>query len=215
MGFFDSFPAPEPPPPFRRVQPPQWVEPGPNIMPGTLAVDGVLLHTPDVGVQADGFRVYPYGFRFDVTVLIKQNEGDDPIEDPFATHPQFRAHQKTKTDQAEALLVGVEFPNGRGATIHSLHRPGDGSQPPEPPVIGFNGGNGGGGHWENKFWVWNLPEAGDVSIVYSWLARSVPESRLTLDGNALRAAAARSVVLWPEPLEQEPANEQDSDNVAN
>jgi hypothetical protein len=170
-------------------------------MPGTLAVDGVLVHTPEVGVFADGFRVYPYGFTFKVTALAKDAEGDDVLGDPFGLSVRRRA--RTPADRDNALRIGIEFPDGRGATVDGPRGSGSPSEPPEPPVLRGGGGSGGGGRWEQGLWVWNLPAEGDVSIVYSWLAREVPESRLTLDGEALRAAAARAVVLWPEPVIEE------------
>jgi hypothetical protein len=204
MGFFDSLPKPAPPDPPRHFQHPPWVEPGRNIMPATLAVDGVLVRTPTVGVFADGFRVYPYGFNFSITVLINGFAGEEQAEDPLRLYPRFRQTEPSRADRDNALRIGVEFPNGRGASIFSPREPEDGSAPPLPPVIDLEGGSGGGNSWTQGFWVWDLPTSGDVSIVYSWLARSIPESRLTLDGEILRAAAARAVVLWPEP---EPAQQ--------
>ena len=203
MGFFDSLPKPEPPPrPRYRAHPP-WISPGNNIMPATLAVDGVLVRTPTLGVYVDGFRVFPYGFAFGVTVLINVAAGEEPTRDPFAMHPDSHQHGISPADRANALRIGVQYPDGSGAMVGGPGRTGDWSQPPEPPVISIGGASGGGGSWEQGLWVWNVPESGDVSLVYSWLARSVPESRLTLDGEALRAAAARAVVLWPEPTDEE------------
>jgi hypothetical protein len=202
MGFFDSLPKPVPPEPPQYFQHPPWVEPGRNIMPATLAVDGVLVRTPTVGVFADGFRVYPYGFSFGITILINGSAGEEQAEDPFRLYPRFRQTEPTPADRDNALRIGVEFPNGRGASIFSPREPEDESEAPQPPVISLEGANSGGSNrWTLGFWVWDLPKSGDVSIVYSWLARSVPESRLTLDGEILRAAAARAVVLWPEPDE--------------
>jgi hypothetical protein len=67
----------------------------------------------------------------------------------------------------------------------------------------MRGGHGGTGRWQQNLWVWGLPEKGDVDLVYSWAAEEVAESRLELDGDALREAAGRATLLWPEPEEEE------------
>lgn len=61
-------------------------------------------------------------------------------------------------------------------------------------------GSSGGSHrrWDGKFWVHPLPPEGPVTIVAEWLKHQVAETRMDLDGGAIRAAAERAVTLWPE-----------------
>lgn len=51
-----------------------------------------------------------------------------------------------------------------------------------------------------------LPPDGPVTFVAAWLLYGVAETRVELDGSAIRAAAARAVILWPEQPESEPGN---------
>jgi hypothetical protein len=43
-----------------------------------------------------------------------------------------------------------------------------------------------------------------VTFVASWLKHGVAETRAELGGAAIREAAERAVILWPEELESEP-----------
>jgi hypothetical protein len=43
-----------------------------------------------------------------------------------------------------------------------------------------------------------LPPDGPVTFVASWLLYGVAETRVELDGSAIREAARRAVILWPE-----------------
>lgn len=44
-----------------------------------------------------------------------------------------------------------------------------------------------------------------VTLVASWLAYGVAETQAELDGTAIRAAAERAVMLWPDEPDVEPA----------
>ncbi|WP_261559791.1 hypothetical protein [Frankia tisae] len=48
-----------------------------------------------------------------------------------------------------------------------------------------------------RYWLWPLPPAGPLTFVADFLARGLPESRVAVDGAAIRAAADRAVDLWP------------------
>ena len=207
MGFFDAFPVPEPPEPPRRARSRVWHEPGRNIVPTTLVVDGLLVRRPELAVFAGDFRVYPFGFGFEVSVLRQPRRpgGDDELR----TETPFRGDRRVRGREAERgrdLRFGVRFADGRSAaTGPGLVPPRArvvGSQP-EPPLISLRGGHGSNGFWQQMHWVWGLPEKGDLDLVYSWPAEQVPESRLELDGDVLRNAAGHAVVLWDQPEEEE------------
>ena len=54
-----------------------------------------------------------------------------------------------------------------------------------------------------NFWVYPLPPEGPVTLVASWLEYGVAETRAELDGTAIREAAGRAVVLWPDEPDPE------------
>ena len=209
MGFFDAFPVPEPPEPPRRARRRDWHEPGRNVVPVTLVVDGLLVRRPEFAVFVNDFRVYPSGFGFSVNVLRKpRRPGEDHdrrTESPFEHSRRVGGGgAKPRRD----LQFGVRFADGRGAALGpGLVPPHARSPRPEPPLISMRGGHGGNEYWQQALWVWGLPEDGDVDLVYSWPAEDVAAARLCLDGDGLREAAGRAAVLWDEPEEPDEPQE--------
>ena len=207
MGFFDAFPVPEPPEPPRPARSRVWHAPGRNIVPATLVVDGLLVRRPELVVFANDFRVYPFGLGFAVNVLRRPRRPGEDYE--VRTESPFRGNRRARGREAERgrdLRFGVRFADGRSAAtgpglVPSRAR---GVSPrPEPPLISMRGGRGCNGFWQQMHWVWGLPEKGNLDLVYSWPAEQVPESRLKLNGDALRDAAGHATVLWDEPEEEE------------
>jgi hypothetical protein len=205
MGFFEAFPVPEPPEPPQRVRQPISHGPGRNVVPGTFAVDGLLVRRPEFAVFANDFRVYPYGFEFAVTVLRHpwrpDEEQDLRTASPFGNHFR-RGHDDP--ERGRHLRLGVRFADGRdAATGPGLIPPRTPSPQPRPPHIHMRGGHGSNRLWQQTLWVWDLPREGDIDLLYIWPAKDVPASQLTLDGDALREAAGRAVTLWEEPEQED------------
>jgi len=75
-----------------------------------------------------------------------------------------------------------------------------------PGCLVVHHGSSGGSErrWDGLFWVHPLPPDGPVTSVASWPGYGVTETRAELDGAAIRAAAARAVILWPEEPEVDP-----------
>lgn len=181
-------------------------------MPATLVVDGLLVRRAEFAVFANEFRVYPFGFGFIINVLrqprLPGEDYDLRSGSPFGNHRRARGRE---AEHGRDLRIDVRFADGRGAATGPGPRlPHAAGARPEPPVISMRGGNGGNGRWQQNLWVWGLPEEGDVNLVCSWAAEEVPESRLELDGDALREAAAHATLLWPEPDEEEEEEDDDA-----
>jgi hypothetical protein len=67
-----------------------------------------------------------------------------------------------------------------------------------------HGGSGSFGEAAQRFWIWPVPAAGDLTLVCGWPAYGIAESRLTIDGDELRAAAARARPVWPDEPQAAP-----------
>lgn len=206
MGFFDSFrrAAPAQPPPARRTLP-EWFHPARNVMPTMLPINRLLVRRPELAVFVSLLQVHPGGFELDVNVLRRRTTpgGFDTLKDsPFARHrPPQRNPVAVGADEDRGLLsLGVRYADGRSAMAQDRpHSPFADVDPPTPPVISAGSGRGSPGEWRQRYWVWGLPEAGDIEVIYSWPAEDVPESVLGLDGDAVRGAAQRALTLWAEP----------------
>lgn len=214
MGFFDDLPVPEPP---------KWthahsrlhirLDPGRNVAPITLAAGGLLVRRPDFVLFANEFRVYPFGFEFMVTFLQEPLPADSPTRERGSQSPFFphRRADEPALDPERVLKFGVRFADGRSAVLGTPGRGLSGRESHDRPPAMYprshlRSSYGARGRWQHAIWVWGMPEEGDVSLLYWWADRDVPESVLELDGDALREAAGRARVLWEEPEEPRPEN---------
>lgn len=174
-------------------------------MPVSLPLGRFLVRTPWLVVFADGLRVFPTGFEFALHVRRDLRPRDVARGEAVDWQPPFVQEH----DSEDQLRFGVLFPDGRRAVAQQgwsvEWRTPEG---PRPPVIAPQDGSGSWDHWDQSFWVWGLPAGGPVTVFYSWAEEGVPETRFELDGDALRAAAAETLVFWPEP---EPEPEQDAE----
>ena len=171
-----------------------------NEVPGGLAFSAVLARTEVLAVAITGGRVFSTGLEFSLALRLRRvAPGDEGLYD-------FHHHMRRPAD-GTGLLLGVVFPDGRTATNLGWSF---GLRPPEPDVPTLTQGGGGGGdtHRDMTYWLSPLPPAGDLTVVFAWPHRGIPETRTVIPGPLLAAAAAQSVELWPwePPLDRpEPA----------
>ena len=102
----------------------------------------------------------------------------------------------------DVLRFGVALANG--ATVTTVDRHPQDAFTTEPDGWSLMNTQGGGGGDDRRYsgstglWLWPLPPPGPIELVGEWGARGVPESRIVLDGTALRKRVADVRPLWPE-----------------
>ena len=70
---------------------------------------------------------------------------------------------------------------------------------PTHPILRGQGGFG-GAQTRMGYWCFPLPPAGPMDLYLEWIDVDIPETRVRLDADAIRAAASHAVTLWePEP----------------
>ena len=203
MSFFDSIPKPPPPQPPRRMPRPAWQRPE-TVIPGSVPGDIVLVRTEQVAVAIGSVRAYPNGFEFTVHVRLR---GTGAADGPGMTHP-FEWHRYGRGDAApeDVLRLGVLYADGRRTATTAAHPLRlDDAGDAERLVLTHGGGGGSEYGWDQDIWVHPLPPAGPVTFVVSWLEHGVTEARAELDGAAIREAATRAVILWPDEPDLESA----------
>ena len=143
--------------------------------------------------------VYPNGFSMAFTILTEPNAG--------------RAGSGTRMLMSGSgglggphgfPRVGVRFSDGRTAgdrtrLFGGMDVPKDDEGIPTQPIISGAGGGGGQYGFQLSFWVFPLPPAGPLEIftaVRSPDPGERDETKMTLDGTAIRAAAEHAQVIW-------------------
>lgn len=191
MGFFDRYLA-ELPLPHSRTARPAWSRPT-GVLPGVAPVELVLARTDDVAVGIPGLLGYPNGFEFHLAVRVRSRDHDHHLG--WYLHGTPGPDGRIATE--DLLRLAVVYPDGRVATNLDLrHRlpDADGGL-----VLAPEGGGGGDGSFDVRYWVHPLPPPGSVTLVCEWPRFGVPETRVEVPASAIRDASARAVVLWPGP----------------
>lgn len=140
------------------------------------------------------FLAYPEGVEFTLTLRLH------PATEEWYAHPWDLPHRRSRGGQRpppdDLLRFGLLYPDGSKWTNMSGFFPQLDQEPATPVVIG-RGGGGGGSSWDMAYWLWPLPPDGPLTFFAEWPALKVKESSASVDGRALRQAAAEAEVVWP------------------
>lgn len=192
MGFFEP---PPPPPEPEQSQTPEWFGPPDGVLPAAFALEQPLVRAENLAMQLHGGRAYENGFEFTFALLRREGTFDRRRHDPI-----MRWHEAIGAAElpADLLRFGVEFADGRKATVFDRFRFRVDDGPPPEIVLMQRGGGGAGNAWELRFWVWPLPPPGPVAFVVEWPSEHVALTRVEIDSEPVRDAATRAERLWPE-----------------
>jgi hypothetical protein len=185
---------------------PAWATESERTVPVDVPFDRVLINTSDLVVFIAAVHVYPSGFSFTLSSQLRPAASAE-VEDIYAEDLTHGFNRPVRGEQAErSLRLGVQFADGRKTALHAnLRWPADPSaRRDEPPRMRVGRISSDSGKGDHEISVVGLPGEGDVTLFYQWLGLGVPEGSVELDGDALRSAAARAVVLWDNPTAPEP-----------
>ncbi len=180
------------------------------VIPGSVPAEVVLIHTEQVAVAVGSVRAYPNGFEFTLHTRLRSEDETGPGgAGPLERH----GHRRGTQAPEDVLRLGVMYADGRRAATTGGHLRPDDDADAGRLVLLENGGGGSARRWDGDFWVYPLPPDGPVTFVASWLEQRVAETRAELDGAAIRKAARRAVILWPEEPEFEPGGAWSSQRI--
>jgi hypothetical protein len=183
-------PPPAPHKPERRPLSPPWMGPPYGVLPGAVALEVVLARSEAAAVYLGRCAAYPSGLDFELHVIASATAGDlDPSLNGVYRQPGGGSNYD------EMLRFGIAFADGRKASNLGGFTPS--GEEPEGPVLWGMGGGGGGGRWQQGFWMWPLPPSGLLTFVCEWPAAGIALTRVAIDSEPLRDAAARSRELFP------------------
>jgi hypothetical protein len=119
------------------------------------------------------------------------------IEREFTEGWYFRPRGETGEPLPDAFLrFGIRYSDGRTCS-NLAYFPGDTGAGPRPMLMARASG-GGSRSFDSEFWLWPLPPAGPLTIVWQWPYFNVPETSLEIDAGPFLEAAARALQVWPE-----------------
>lgn len=185
--FFEPpLPPPDEPQPQRTFANVPWAPPL-NVVPAVVPVEADVVATEDVVIRVMDIRAYDRGMLLRVEAWVHPDS---------ATRAQNR-HGLPEEPQV-GLLLDRTIKLGAGEPGHSPDvGPGEDGTP-SAPLFMMAGGGTGELSVTQTWWVSPVPD-GDAELVVAWEAFDVPETFLSLDLDAVRAASARTTELWPLP----------------
>ena len=148
-------------------------------------MDAVVHRNEDSVVVLERMSVYPNGFIVHVIGI------RNPHQPPPAEAPRYRG------DVRQPPRIGVRFADGRAggrSVMKDLPKDGDGL-PTEPYVRGMLGERDRPGMAATNAGV-PYHADGPLEIFVSLPAMGLEEASTTVDGSAVRDAAARAIVIW-------------------
>jgi hypothetical protein len=151
-----------------------------------VAVDAVLDPNDLVAVAIEHLEVYRNGFTINLLIRVNPNRVRDIVETLGSPGPN------------RSPRVGIRFADGRTATSDlgiSADLPKDERGVPTVPIVSVRSGGGFGG-WRAWAWVFPLPPDGPLEILVGFDAAGLDESRIRVDGTAVRRAAGRAREVW-------------------
>jgi hypothetical protein len=131
-------------------------------------------------------EVWPEALTLRVTVYSRDGLVDDPAEGLI---------DHRRVPDYNGLLIGVLYADGSRASSETISVPS--ASEPEGPVLRAQAVGGSRFAVEHEVFLWPLPPAGPLKLVVQWKDREIPETRTTLDGGAIRAAAKDAAEIWP------------------
>ncbi|HEX3808009.1 MAG TPA: hypothetical protein VHV52_14655 [Gaiellaceae bacterium] len=190
MSFFEPPPAlPEPP---ERPPTPEWVGAPDNVRPEPFPLAETLVRTDAVFIQVYAGLAFPKGFEFSFQLVrreARQGRHDNPIH-------SWHEVQRGGELEPEQLRFGIQDAAGGKATVFGRRFP-PREDPPTGPILSPNGGGGGMHRYDMRFWVWPIPPPGPFAFVVEWPSEGVELTRVEIDSEPIREAAARAEELWP------------------
>lgn len=196
MSFFDT------PPPreddfdtaerFERERPGRWLG-------GVVALESFIGRSDEAAVAVRRLVVFGDGFELDVVAWVRRpRRRRGRFQREILLSPREGSLDDGDSLRPELVRLGVQFPDGAKAT--NLDERWTISPDAMEPTHGVTPTSGSTSDLEARqtFWVWPTPDRGDVILVCEWPLHRIAESRLTLDGDVLRAAASRAQPVWPD-----------------
>lgn len=158
-----------------------WRGPDVCTVGGPVYAQPVLVRTEALMVVARSVIVYPNGLS-------------------FAIHTVFHAGVRARGGPWDAAWGAPEPPTGMRVSVlladGARVRPRGGvppGAPPPRPLLSLRRGEGGRGAWEQEYWLWPGPPAGDVGVAVEWSDLGIPDSIGVVTARQLEDGRARII----------------------
>lgn len=182
---------------------PLWWGAPEDELPALLPVSELLAVTDHVAVALTAVAAYRDGIEFRIDRRLRRNGSSarewNEMCSTFMEHmPYFGP-----VDIGGRLRFGIVLGDGEKVLADPLPFAGGGDPMEEPRGHTLNRQQQGGGGDGNTYsgsdhlWLWPAPPEGAIELVMQWPALGIQETRVMLDGTAMRELTQRARPFWP------------------
>lgn len=163
-----------------------------------VAATLLVAKTDRAAVGVTDLLAFPTGFSVRVGAFARRSGGAELRPEEVGGWGMRRSRKIDEEALPDELLrFGVRFADGGKATSLGADARRAPRRPPGPVMMPRAGG-GSDQRWEQDFWVWPLSPPGPLAFVCEWPAYGIALSRVEIEADLLRAAAADALAIWPE-----------------
>jgi hypothetical protein len=199
---FASGPADEPEDePHHDLRQPEWFGPPSGELGASVPLASVIGRSERGVVALSHAVAYSTGVVFE---FVGQARGLTSAETHRLFHEQQMGAFGPPEDIPDGFLrIGLELPGG--GRVSNLGRAPfarrSAAEAPTAPVFVQHGGGGGqssddGVSLSADYWLWPLPEKGDLRVSCEWPIVGIPLGTVVLDAERIRVASANTIQLW-------------------
>lgn len=178
---------------------PRWVAAPEQELPASIGTDLLLARGDKLALLITRPAAYVDGMTFDLTVVRRSQDLHARPRELFDHRLQFHGPEPGEPLPDAFLRFGVSFEDGRRASnVGGIQTQlSDGDAPPKI-TLRQQGGGGGSHVYRIGWYVWPLPDQGNITFVCEWPSFSIPETTGSIDGDLVREAARRTRPIWPQ-----------------
>jgi hypothetical protein len=157
-----------------------------------LVIDEIVARSATAAVVLTVITAYPTGAHLNVLLIGQEGVSFDGLGMPPGVAARMQEQFGGSFIDPDPFELSVAYDDGRVARVFDWGT----DEPQAPPVLSMEGAGGGGG-FKFVYWLHPLPAEGDLELRCRWGSQGLADSRRRIDGQALRATAARARPIWP------------------
>ena len=188
-SFFSEIPAAPAEPEWDPMSQPEWLRVPHEVAPVTVGATAVVASNDRFAIVVGPLAVYDRGLLLDLTLI--RNPWSETADDRKLILGQIGPH-----NDADGFRSGIRWADGRTARSDRRHI--DVDEGRNASMVNWGGG-GSNDASRTEWWVWPLPDRGDLELITQFPAGGIPETAYVLDGDAIRAAAKAAQPIWTAP----------------
>ncbi len=174
---------------------PRWGAPEDEV-PAFFPIGEMLAITDRTALIVAGARVYSNGVEFVIDRRLRRGS----LTQREWQRAHFGASGHLEQFEPGRLRYGLALGDGQHLVLGRPVLPSPDDDASTGHSIFATGGGGGGSNrfarYEDVIWLWPLPPEGPLEVVAQWPEQGIPESRVVLDGGALRSVATQAHRVW-------------------